>query len=178
MIIILLLFAAFILCTVVSIRTAIRLQQSYCYRDIDIKIGKITFVINLDLINFAYTLMSVVLACIICVCVLEICVVHINDKVSINEAQIQYESLLKRIEVINSEYESVSRSDVIKDVAEWNKKVYHEKHYLESPWTNWFHDRDYVESLKYIDLNEVVIDSSRITEEECDVLLEVIRRES
>ena len=178
MIIILLLFAIFILCTIVSIRTAIRLQQSYCYRDIDIKIGKITFVINLDLINFVCTLISTVLACIICVCVLEICVVHINDEVSINEAQIQYESLLKRIEVIGSEYESVSRSDVIKDVAEWNKEVYHEKYYLESPWTNWFHDRDYVESLKYIDLNEVVIDPNRITEEECDVLLEVIRRET
>ena len=36
---------------------------------------------------------------------------------------IEYESLCNRLEIINSDYEDMSKSDVIKDVSEWNKMV-------------------------------------------------------
>ena len=58
--------------------------------------------------------------CIICA--------HIGIDVTIEENRIEYESLCERQEIVESEYEDVSKSDVIKDIAEWNKKAYTYKH--------------------------------------------------
>lgn len=73
----------------------------------------------------------------------------------IERNRMKYESLQRRIEVVNSEYEDASRSDLIKDINEWNEKVYDRKYYAKSLWTNWFINQKIVNELEYIDFEEV-----------------------
>lgn len=72
----------------------------------------------------------------------------------IYEAQIKYEALCKRYEIVTSEYEDMSKSDVIKDIAEWNEMVYADNYWNNSIWTNWLYSDEYVASLKYIEYKE------------------------
>lgn len=73
----------------------------------------------------------------------------------IEQNRMKYESLKKRIEIVNSEYEDASRSDLIKDINEWNEKVYDKKYWAKSLWTNWFINQKIVDELEYIDFEEV-----------------------
>ena len=50
------------------------------------------------------------------------------------------------------EYEDVSKSDVIKDISEWNKKVYSCKHWANNPWTSWFYSKRVADSLEMIEM--------------------------
>lgn len=79
---------------------------------------------------------------------------HVFDSKKIADNKMEYEALCKRVEIINSNYEDVSKSDIIKDVAKWNKKVYSEKYWGKNIWTSWFYDQDVVDELEYIDLPE------------------------
>lgn len=88
------------------------------------------------------------MAFIIAICI--ICV-HVGINATIEENRIEYESLCERQEIVESEYEDVSKSDVIKDIAEWNKKVYTYKHWAYNPWTNWFYSRRVADELKMIE---------------------------
>lgn len=82
-----------------------------------------------------------------------ICIIsaHVGVDATIEENRIEYESLCERQEIINSEYEDVSKSDVIKDIAEWNKDVYNYKHWAYNPWTNWFYSKRVADDLKMIE---------------------------
>ena len=73
----------------------------------------------------------------------------------IADAKIEYESLCKRRDIIQSEYEDVSKTDVVKDIAEWNIKVQNAKYWGKHPLTNWFYSQKYVDSLEYIDISEI-----------------------
>lgn len=76
---------------------------------------------------------------------------HVGVNATIAENQIEYESLCERKELISSEYEDVSKSDVIKDIAEWNKNVYSYKHWAYNPWTSWFYSRKIADSMEMIE---------------------------
>ena len=76
---------------------------------------------------------------------------HVGVDATIEKNKIEYESLCERYEIVTSEYEDVSKSDVIKDIAEWNKKVYSEKYWAYNPWTNWFYSKRIVDDLKMIE---------------------------
>ena len=73
---------------------------------------------------------------------------------TIQKNKIQYEGLCKRYEVAKSEYEDVSKSDVINDITEWNISVYNIKYWTENPWTNWFNPKKVADNLEYISLDE------------------------
>lgn len=79
---------------------------------------------------------------------------HIGVDAQIEENRIEYNALCQRYEIITSEYEDVSKSDVIKDIAEWNKKVYSTKHWAYNPWTNWFYSKRVADDLKMIEGSE------------------------
>ena len=53
---------------------------------------------------------------------------------------------------MQSDYEDVSKSQVIKDISEWNMDVYNTKYWSESPWTNWFNPKDIADNMDYIPL--------------------------
>ena len=115
---------------------------------VSIIILKFTYSDILELIGFMGALMSIVFLLFGTVVIID---AHVGVDAQIYESQIQYESLMKRYEIVTSDYEDVSKSEVIKDIAEWNQDVYHEKYWGNNFWTNWFHDRDYVDSLQYIE---------------------------
>ena len=88
--------------------------------------------------------------CIIC-CIIGIICAHVGENKNIEMNNIEYESLCQRLEIINSDYEDMSKSDVIKDVSEWNKMVLEKKYWAKNPWTSWFFSQKVVDDLKYID---------------------------
>lgn len=73
---------------------------------------------------------------------------------TIQKNKIDYEGLCKRYEIIKSDYEDVSKSDVISDITAWNMKVYNTKYWSENPWTNWFNPKKVADNLNYISLEE------------------------
>lgn len=85
--------------------------------------------------------------------IMAICIIcaHVGVDVQIEENRIEYESLCERYEIVTSEYEDVSKSDVIKDIAEWNKNVYSEKHWAYNPWTSWFYSKRVTDDMKMIE---------------------------
>jgi hypothetical protein len=85
--------------------------------------------------------------------IMAICIIcaHVGVDAVIEENRIEYESLCQRYEIVTSEYEDVSKSDVIKDIAEWNKNVYSEKHWAYNPWTSWFYSKRVANSVEMIE---------------------------
>ena len=84
-------------------------------------------------------------------CIIGIICAHVGENKNIEMNNIEYESLCNRLEIINSDYEDMSKSDVIKDVSEWNKMVLEKKYWSKNPWTSWFFSQKVVNELKYID---------------------------
>lgn len=84
--------------------------------------------------------------------IMAICIIcaHVGVDAQIEENRIEYESLCERYEIVTSEYEDVSKSDVIKDIAEWNKDVYSYKHWAYNPWTCWFYSKRAADDMKMI----------------------------
>lgn len=80
-----------------------------------------------------------------------IIIAHVGVDAQIEENRIEYEALCERQEVVMSEYEDVSKSDVIKDIADWNQNVYSYKHWAYNPWTNWFHSKRVADELEMIE---------------------------
>lgn len=76
---------------------------------------------------------------------------HVGVDVRIEENKIEYDSLCERYEIITSEYEDVSKSDVIKDIAEWNTRVHGYKYWAYSPWTNWFYSKRIADEMRMIE---------------------------
>jgi hypothetical protein len=76
---------------------------------------------------------------------------HIGTSNAIEMNRIQYESLIQRREAINSGYEDVSKSDVIKDIAEWNSTVQSTRYWTYNPWTNWFWPKRVADNMKFIE---------------------------
>lgn len=99
-------------------------------------------------IGALFTIGGGVIAFIMAICI--ICA-HVGVDATIEENRIEYESLCERYEIVTSEYEDVSRSDVIKDIAEWNKRVYSEKHWAYNPWTSWFYSKRVADELQMIE---------------------------
>lgn len=71
---------------------------------------------------------------------------------TIQQNKMEYDGLCKRYEIVKSEYEDVSKSDVIADITAWNMEVYNTKYWTENPWTNWFNPKSIADNLEYISL--------------------------
>ena len=99
-------------------------------------------------LGLLFTVCGGLIAFIMAICI--ICV-RVGVDATIEENRIEYESLCERYEIVTSEYEDVSRSDVIKDIAEWNKNVYSEKHWAYNPWTSWFYSKRVADELQMIE---------------------------
>lgn len=86
--------------------------------------------------------------------IMAICIIyaHVGVDATIEENRIEYEALCERQEIVESEYEDVSKSDVIKDIAEWNKDVYSYKHWANNPWTSWFYSKRVADSVEMIEM--------------------------
>lgn len=72
----------------------------------------------------------------------------------IYEKQMEYESITRQLQIIDSEYEDVSKAEIIQKVYDWNTAVYLSKYWAKSPWTNWLCNKKYSDSLEYIEMEE------------------------
>lgn len=90
-------------------------------------------------------------AIVACIMMLMIITEHVGVDATIAENQIEYESLCERKELISSEYEDVSKSDVLKDIAEWNKDVHSYQYWAHNPWTSWFYSRKISDNMEMIE---------------------------
>ena len=82
-----------------------------------------------------------------------IIVAHATANKCIQQNKIECEGLCKRYEIIKSEYEDVSKSDVIADITAWNMEVYNTKYWSKNLWTNWFNPKKIADNLYYIPLD-------------------------
>ena len=80
--------------------------------------------------------------------------VHATANMDIQKNKIKYEGLCRRYEIIKSEYEDVSKSDVIRDITEWNVSVCNTKYWTENPLTNWFNPKKIADDLHYIPIDQ------------------------
>lgn len=110
--------------------------KSYRYGDLDI-LGALT--ITFGIVGFLF-------------CVVIISTQHACAGKIIQTNKLQYDGLCKRLEIVQSDYEDVSKSQVIKDVTEWNMDVYNTKYWSENLWTNWFNPKDIADNMDYIPL--------------------------
>ena len=81
-----------------------------------------------------------------------IIVSHATTNNTIQQNKINYDGLCKRYEIAKSEYEDVSKSDVIADITAWNIEVYKTKYWTENLCTNWFNPKSIADNLEYIPL--------------------------
>lgn len=102
---------------------------------------------DLDFIGILLTFISSVA---LFVLLIVIFVTHATANNTIQQNKINYDGLCKRYEIVKSEYEDVSKSDVIADITAWNIKVYNTKYWTENPWTNWFNPKSIADNLEYI----------------------------
>ena len=114
-------------------------------------IGKCNKILWRDIDYDALTLISMIGFIFLICCVIGIICAHVGENKNIEMNNIEYESLCQRLEIVNSEYEDMSKSDVIKDISEWNKMVLEKKYWSKNPWTSWFFSQKVVDELKYID---------------------------
>lgn len=89
---------------------------------------------------------------VVCLIVIFTSNIGVNEK--IYDAQLDRESIVQQLECVTGNYEDVSKAVVIDKVYQWNKEVHAAKYWSQNPWTNWFWNKEYVYSLKYIDMGD------------------------
>ena len=91
------------------------------------------------------------------VCATIIIISHVGTYRTIRDNQFTYEKIMKQIEIINSDYEDVSKTNVIDEVYKLNRSVDQYIYWNSNPWTSWFYNDKVVKELKYIDTNLIDI---------------------
>ena len=107
-----------------------------------------------DNIGFVLAMLAVAGTFITFICLTLILGSHVNVDFNIYNAQLKRDTIIKQIECVDTEYEDTSKIEVINRMYEWNQKVYKQKYYSESPWTNWLFNKEYADSLEYIALED------------------------
>lgn len=102
--------------------------------------------------DIAGLIISFVASPVLLILLIVIIVAHATADNTIQKNKIEYDGLCKRYEIIKSEYEDVSKSDVVADITAWNVKVYNVKYWTENPWTNWFNPKSIADNLEYISI--------------------------
>ena len=107
-----------------------------------------------DNIDFVLAMLAVAGTFITFICLILILGSHVNVDFNIYNAQLKRDAIIKQIECVDTDYEDQSKIEVINRVYEWNQKVYKQKYYSESPWTNWLFNKKYADALEYIELED------------------------
>ena len=114
----------------------------------------VSFDTNKDVIGFLSSVGIIIGFLWLLMCVLFITIPRCTAENDIYDANLERECVVNQIEYIDAEYEDVSKTIVIQNVYEWNKKVHAAQYWSSNPWTSWFWSKKYVNSLKYIELEE------------------------
>lgn len=75
---------------------------------------------------------------------------------SIEKKRIGYNALVMQVNVAKNEDKyDFNKIQVINRVRKWNEEVYDVKHLRKNLMTSWFVNKEYAESLKYIDIEQL-----------------------
>lgn len=75
---------------------------------------------------------------------------------SIEKSQIKYNALIMQVNVAKNEDKyDFNKIEVINRVRKWNEQVYDMKHLRSNLLTSWLVNKEYAESLKYIDIEQL-----------------------
>ena len=107
-----------------------------------------------DNIDFVLAMLAVAGTFITFICLTLILGSHVNVDFNIYNAQLKRDTIIKQIECVDTDYEDQSKIEVINRVYEWNQKVYKQKYYSKSLWTNWLFNKKYADALEYIELED------------------------
>ena len=114
----------------------------------------VLFDTNKDVIGFLSSVGIIIGFLWLLICIPCITLTRCTASNDIYNANLERECIVNQIEYIDAEYEDVSKTIVIQNVYEWNKKVHTAQYWSSNPWTSWFWSKKYVNSLKYIELEE------------------------
>ena len=78
---------------------------------------------------------------------------RIGVDVHAQNTRLRHDALVYEYEMLNSDCEDISKIEVINNITDWNRSVTWERHWAESPWTNWFQPKKVTEAYEYIELN-------------------------
>lgn len=120
-------------------------------------LGIIGIVIFFDKITFFEVTSLLLLASgslITGVCTILIISANLTVEKDIYDYHMERECIIKQVEYINSDYENVSKATVIQNVYDWNRKVYNANYWSNNQWTSWFWNKDFVNSLEYIEMED------------------------
>lgn len=102
---------------------------------------------DLEAIGFALVIFGSI-GLIMCVCT--IIGVQATSDYKVKQLDVEYTSLVEQKKILDSQYEDISKAEVINRIGEWNKKVEVYKYWADSLWTNWFHSKKVLDSMQYI----------------------------
>ena len=102
---------------------------------------------RLDLLPF---MLKAIGSCGLVACILAIIGANVFAMKEVHANELEYQSLCKRIEVIDSDNNKLSRSELIKDVNNYNIRVMETNYWTENPFTNWFNPRIIADNMRYI----------------------------
>ena len=75
------------------------------------------WIFSICVIGFAISIVGMI------ICVPDMIITHCNTNKKIYTKQLEYESLVKQCQTVSSNYEDVSKANVIQKVYEWNVEV-------------------------------------------------------
>ena len=102
----------------------------------------------LEIISGGCTIIGAVASIVIIILLI---IVHADANATLHTNIEIRNSLVRRCELIDSDYEDVSKSDLIEDIAQFNSDLYRYKYWQANPWTSWFYIEEIANTLDYIE---------------------------
>ena len=87
-------------------------------------------------------------------CVLVIMLAHVRQDYRIQETDLQRENIELQLKNAMDSNDTLAQNKAIDKASEWNIRVFKAKTYSENLWVNWFYDKEYVDGLEYIEVEE------------------------
>ncbi|MBR4421046.1 MAG: hypothetical protein IKS69_00755, partial [Erysipelotrichaceae bacterium] len=72
---------------------------------------------------------------------------HSGVTAKIQKDQIRRDALIEQKNLIDSDYEDISKTQVIADIADWNTEVIDARYWSNNLWTNWFYSKQRTDML-------------------------------
>ena len=138
----------FIAALVIGVAGIVGINYVYDHTDADPDVCEVMNIIAWIVTGLAA---AATIGAVICI----ICAHSPHVQLEIARKQEQYEMLeakkeaLKDVEI--SDTVRIQYSEIITEIKNWNTSVLEERYKIQSPWTNWFHNAELVNSLNTVD---------------------------
>lgn len=87
-------------------------------------------------------------------CVLVIILTHAQQHYRIQESDLQRETIELQLKNAMDSSDTLAQNKAIDKASRWNIRVFKTKTLSENLWVNWFYDKEWADSLKYIEVED------------------------